>query len=60
MIKLHPKSEIVQFHHSSGLAEKLLNEGSGKVVLQIEPIPHAKYDFIAEIISRNDYKEGAV
>lgn len=57
MIKTHKKSEIIQFHHTSGYGKKLLDEGSGKVVIQIEAVNHGTFDFIAEIISKKDYEE---
>lgn len=59
MIKTHPKSRIVQFHHTSQFANDLIGMkgNNGIVVLQIEAVPHSDYDFIAEIIDRQDYEE---
>jgi hypothetical protein len=57
MKKTHPKSRIVQFHHSSTRASKLLDcdNGSSEIVLQLEEVQHSKFDFIAEIINKSDY-----
>ena len=57
MIKSHPKSRIVQFHHTSDRARTLLgNSDSGEIILQIEAVEHKEYDFLAEIVKREDYE----
>jgi hypothetical protein len=57
MVKTHPRSKIVQFHHESKFAEGLLshNKNSEYITLQIEPVEHSNYDFIAEIVKQEDY-----
>lgn len=55
MIKSHPKSKIVQFHHTSGRAKTLFNNDS-EIILQIEAVEHKEYDFLAEIVKREDYE----
>lgn len=52
---IHPEGRIIQFHHNSPCAERLLSEKiiSQYKVLQIESVEHEKYDFIAEIVERD-------
>jgi hypothetical protein len=52
----HPKGIIIQFHHNSGCAKRLLDEENNTKykVVQIEPVEHERYDFIAEIIERDE------
>ncbi len=52
---IHPEGRIIQFHHNSSCAKQLLSEKniSKYKVLQIEPVEHEEYDFIAEIVERN-------
>jgi hypothetical protein len=59
MIKTHPKSKIVQFHHTSIYAKKLIgtSETSDHIVLQLEVVSHQEYDFIAKIVSIVDYEK---
>jgi hypothetical protein len=54
----HPKGRIIQFHHNSPCAKELLDEKDNAKykVLQIEPVEHEKYDFIAEIVKKDGDK----
>jgi len=56
MIKSHPKSRIVQFHHNSERARTLLGNSDSEIILQIEAVEHKEYDFLAEIVKREDYE----
>ena len=56
MIKSHPKSRIVQFHHNSDRARTLLGKSDSEIILQIEAVEHKEYDFLAEIVKREDYE----
>jgi hypothetical protein len=61
MIKTHKDSKIVQFHHNSPYGIELLRSdgNSREIILQIESLEHKKFDFIAEVINKNDYHKEA-